>query len=71
MTMREETIGIVGCGLIADTHVEAIREALTSARAGDIVVTAGKGHEDYQIIGKQKFDFSDKAVALEYLTKRK
>jgi len=27
LTMREETIGIVGCGLIADTHVEAIREA--------------------------------------------
>lgn len=50
---------------------KAIELALKTAHRGDIVLIAGKGHETYQIIGKQKFDFSDKAVALEFLKKRK
>ena len=33
---------------------QAIRKALKSAKAGDTVVIAGKGHEDYQIYGKEK-----------------
>jgi len=37
------------------------------AAKDDIVLIAGKGHETYQIIGKQKFDFSDKKVAQECL----
>ena len=49
-------------------HVEpdrraAIEWAIGQARPGDIVLIAGKGHEAYQIIGKQKFPFSDKDVA--------
>ncbi|MFV2056718.1 MAG: Mur ligase family protein [Thiohalomonadales bacterium] len=36
---------------------EAIRYAIQQANAGDIVVIAGKGHEDYQIIGNQKIDY--------------
>jgi UDP-N-acetylmuramoyl-L-alanyl-D-glutamate--2,6-diaminopimelate ligase len=38
---------------------EAIRTAVASARSGDIVLVAGKGHEDYQIIGREKRHFSD------------
>ena len=38
---------------------QAIRAALRMAEAGDVVLIAGKGHEDYQIIGTEKHHFSD------------
>ncbi len=47
---------------VADRR-EAITEAVREARAGDMVLIAGKGHEDYQIIGTQKFHFDDREVA--------
>jgi UDP-N-acetylmuramoyl-L-alanyl-D-glutamate--2,6-diaminopimelate ligase len=37
----------------------AIESAITAASPGDIVLIAGKGHEDYQIIGTEKLHFSD------------
>lgn len=42
---------------------EAIKEVLTQAAPGDVILIAGKGHEDYQIIGTQKFPFSDLQIA--------
>jgi len=41
---------------------EAIKEASLALQSGDVLVVAGKGHEDYQIIGKEKHHFSDKEV---------
>ncbi|MBM4169771.1 MAG: UDP-N-acetylmuramoyl-L-alanyl-D-glutamate--2,6-diaminopimelate ligase [Ignavibacteria bacterium] len=41
---------------------EAIIHALTIAQPGDVVLIAGKGHEEYQIIGKEKKPFSDRSV---------
>jgi UDP-N-acetylmuramoyl-L-alanyl-D-glutamate--2,6-diaminopimelate ligase len=41
----------------------AIRDALGWARAGDVVVIAGKGHETYQIVGADVLPFDDRAVA--------
>ena len=49
---------------------EAIKEALLMAKKDDVVVIAGKGHEDYQIIGKVKIHFSDKETAEEILSEK-
>ena len=43
----------------------AIREAIKEAKTGDVVIIAGKGHEDYQIVGNEKFHFDDREVAAE------
>ncbi len=47
-----------GCLVIAD-RAQAIDLAVQQARAGDLVVIAGKGHEDYQIFATQTLPFSD------------
>jgi UDP-N-acetylmuramoyl-L-alanyl-D-glutamate--2,6-diaminopimelate ligase len=46
---------------------QAIFEALNLAHARDVVLIAGKGHEDYQIIGETKHHFSDVEVARDAL----
>jgi UDP-N-acetylmuramoyl-L-alanyl-D-glutamate--2,6-diaminopimelate ligase len=48
----------------------AIESAILSARAGDCVVIAGKGHEDYQIIEGEYLHFSDEQVASAALAAR-
>jgi UDP-N-acetylmuramoyl-L-alanyl-D-glutamate--2,6-diaminopimelate ligase len=40
------------------------------AEAGDVVVIAGKGHEDYQIIGDKKTHFDDRETAKFYIHER-
>ncbi|HEV8715374.1 MAG TPA: UDP-N-acetylmuramoyl-L-alanyl-D-glutamate--2,6-diaminopimelate ligase [Candidatus Binatia bacterium] len=52
--------------VIADRRT-AIRTALVGARSGDVVVIAGKGHEDYQIIGTTKYHFDDREEVRHYL----
>ena len=52
-----------------DRH-RAIYSALDMAGEGDVVVIAGKGHEDYQIIGSEKIYFSDKRVVEEWAPSR-
>src|SRR5437764_10773166 len=54
---------------IADRR-EAIHYAVAQARPDDLVLIAGKGHEDYQIIGREVFHFDDKEVAREALQNR-
>jgi UDP-N-acetylmuramoyl-L-alanyl-D-glutamate--2,6-diaminopimelate ligase len=50
---------------------KAIALAIESAQKNDVVIIAGKGHENYQIIGKQKFPFSDRQIALDLLKTKK
>ena len=42
---------------------QAIEQAIDMAQTQDTVVIAGKGHEDYQIIGQQRCHFDDREVA--------
>lgn len=48
----------------------AINETVALATAKDVILIAGKGHEDYQIIGTQKFPFSDLLIAQQALAVR-
>lgn len=57
-------------GWAGDLKVEldrraALSIALQSAREGDVILVAGKGHEDYQLIGSQRLNFSDALVIRE------
>ena len=47
----------------------AIERAISEAAGGDVVLIAGKGHEDYQIIGKEKVHFDDRETAREILSR--
>jgi UDP-N-acetylmuramoyl-L-alanyl-D-glutamate--2,6-diaminopimelate ligase len=49
---------------------EAIGAAIAEAGAGDVIVIAGKGHENYQILGTTKTHFDDVEVAREFLIRR-
>ncbi|HUQ62909.1 MAG TPA: UDP-N-acetylmuramoyl-L-alanyl-D-glutamate--2,6-diaminopimelate ligase [Acidimicrobiales bacterium] len=49
----------------------AIANALAQARAGDVVVLAGKGHETVQLVGERSFPFDDRQVAREVLAELK
>jgi len=42
----------------------AIKEAANALQSGDVLVVAGKGHEDYQIVGREKHHFSDREELL-------
>ena len=48
---------------------EAIHTAIRRAKADDVVIIAGKGHETYQIVGNDKFHFDDREVAREAIEK--
>ncbi len=54
---------------IADRR-EAIRMAIQLAQPGDTVLIAGKGHETYQIIGKERFPFDDRVEAQKALEEK-
>ena len=45
----------------------AIKQAIRAAQKNDTVLIAGKGHEDYQIIGTTKYPFDDREIAGESL----
>ena len=70
--IKEILIGTVGskAEVVSVTdRSEAIEYALSIARAGDTVLLAGKGHETYQVIGKERVHYDEREVVAEALKK--
>lgn len=55
---------------ITSDRAQAIHQAIAQAQSGDCVVIAGKGHEDYQILGTEKVHFDDREQARLALAQR-
>ncbi len=71
----ERILSDVACGLSAGAQVitdrrEAITAAILIADPEDVVLIAGKGHETYQIIGRERHAFDDREVARAALDER-
>jgi UDP-N-acetylmuramoyl-L-alanyl-D-glutamate--2,6-diaminopimelate ligase len=56
--------------IIEPDREKAIGLAIDEARAGDILLLAGKGHENYQILADRTLEFDDREVALRSLRER-
>jgi UDP-N-acetylmuramoyl-L-alanyl-D-glutamate--2,6-diaminopimelate ligase len=66
--IRGITGGITShCARVIPNRGEAIAAALNEAAAADVVLIAGKGHEDYQIYGAARLRFSDRLEAQRHL----
>jgi UDP-N-acetylmuramyl-tripeptide synthetase len=61
--IAEIRVGMQGAYRVQSDRARAIAEAVAQAQPGDIVLIAGKGHEDYQEIAGIRHAFSDRAVA--------
>jgi UDP-N-acetylmuramoyl-L-alanyl-D-glutamate--2,6-diaminopimelate ligase len=68
--LREVSAGLSGPHEVIADRREAIARAIARARPDDCVVIAGKGHEDYQIIGREKRHFDDREEAARALAAR-
>lgn len=51
---------------VIENRRQAIEFALEKARAGDLVLLAGKGHEEYQIVGEDKIPFDERQIVKNY-----
>ncbi len=56
--------------VVIESRAEAIRHAIGMADKGDLVLIAGKGHEDYQILADETIHFDDRETALQVLAGR-
>ena len=52
-------------------RAEAIAWVLDKAQSGDVILLAGKGHEDYQVVGKEKHHMDEREIVAEVLAARK
>jgi UDP-N-acetylmuramoyl-L-alanyl-D-glutamate--2,6-diaminopimelate ligase len=53
--------------VVIENRREAIGWAIRNAQPNDIIILAGKGHETYQIVGKEKFHFDEREIVREFL----
>jgi len=56
--------------IVIENRAEAIKYALSSAREGDLIILAGKGHEDYEITAEGKRHFDEREIVAEWLAER-
>jgi UDP-N-acetylmuramoyl-L-alanyl-D-glutamate--2,6-diaminopimelate ligase len=70
----EQILDDIEKGMTRDNHARivkrksAIHQALQEANDDDVVLLAGKGHENYQIIGTTKLPFDEKVIVREFLS---
>ncbi|MCL2227847.1 MAG: UDP-N-acetylmuramoyl-L-alanyl-D-glutamate--2,6-diaminopimelate ligase [Oscillospiraceae bacterium] len=55
---------------VIENRREAIHWALENAKPDDVLILAGKGHETYQVLGKEKVHFDEREVVTEFFDKR-
>lgn len=65
--IRAEIIAAASGAMEIGDRRKAIQRAVKSLKPGDVLLIAGKGHEDYQIVGTTKHHFSDHEVVVETL----
>ncbi|MBQ3083862.1 MAG: UDP-N-acetylmuramoyl-L-alanyl-D-glutamate--2,6-diaminopimelate ligase [Clostridia bacterium] len=68
--IREILVGLEGSSVpyvVFENRKEAIGYAIRNAQKDDLILLAGKGHEDYQIIGTTKIHFNEKEIVKEFL----
>ncbi len=70
--LEDVVAGIPDCRtyMVVSDRATAIKTAIEDAQPGDGVLIAGKGHEDYQILGTEKIHFDDREQAREALSSR-
>ena len=56
-----------GHAKVMEGRAEAVTCAVMQAKENDVVLVAGKGHEDYQIVGNQRLDYSDRVTVARLL----
>jgi len=69
--LREVAKGLSGAHEVVADRRAAIARAIAATADDDVVVIAGKGHEDYQIIGRERLPFDDRVEAARALVARR
>ena len=69
--IRKEIMAACPEAVEVEGRDKAIEYAVSDLENGDVLLVAGKGHEDYQIIGEDKIDFDDRLVVCKYVEKLK
>ena len=73
LAIIEDIVSGMGSGMdrfeVEADRRAAIARAIAQAHAGDSILIAGKGHEDYQLVGDQVLSFDDRVVAAEELAR--
>lgn len=60
-----------GRARVVEGRAEAVTNTIMQAKENDVVLLAGKGHEDYQIVGNRRLDYSDRVTAARLLGSRR
>lgn len=68
--LKDIVVGLTKENHIIEVHREkAIEKAISLAEKNDIILIAGKGHENYQVIGREKIHFDDKEEVIKAIKK--
>ena len=63
--IKEILPGVTGDHVVIENRRDAIKYAIENAQKDDVIILAGKGHEDYQIIGREKTHFDEVEILME------